>query len=369
MGPRIHRGGEPVGWGILGTGLTAHRFARDLRAVRGARLAAVASRSRERAAAAAAAMGAAVGLEGRAELLAREDVDIVYIATPSRLHHADCLAALAAGKHVLCEKPLAMTAQQAREIAAAATAAGRFCMEALWTQFIPALAEAERLLAAGRIGAPHVLIASFGLPTWALADGSPMPDGGALLDRGCYPISLALRLFGPPLSVAGRATSAAGQADLTATASLGFAGGKTALIAVSLVDQLENHLFLGGDRGGLTLNDITCPTSLTFQSATAAQPAPAPAAAATGVKARLRETARIAVRQSRLLTGLKALAGARARILPCRGFGYVHEIEHVHTCLREGRLQSGVHPLERSIDTLAVIEAILASAIRTIGDA
>jgi predicted dehydrogenase len=344
-----------IGWGVLGAGGMARRFAGDLRLVAGARLVAVAARSAAKAQAAAKAIGAAQGVEGRDALLALPDVEVVYIATPNHRHRDDCLAALTAGKHVLCEKPLAMNAAEAREIAAAAQAAGRFCMEALWTHFIPAVSEAETQLNRGAIGTPRTLLASFGLPTREADDAALMPDGGALLDRGCYLVSLALRLFGEPTAVDGRLVTGPGGADLSATATLSFAGGRTALLAASVSEQLENRLFVAGSAGSLRLDDPTCPTALTITKA-----APLlPAGQAPALDSRLRAAVRRAIRQSPALTRLKRLAADRARLVPCRGMGFVHEIEEVHACLAEGRLQSAIHPLSRSIRTLQVIDALV----------
>jgi predicted dehydrogenase len=345
-----------IGWGVLGTGLQAQRFARDLITVDGARLVAVASRDLERAEGAAKAMRAERGVQGLAGLAALSEVQIVYIATPTHRHKADCLAALAAGKAVLCEKPLAMTEADAREIAEAAEWAGLFCMEALWTHFIPAVAETERLLAAGAVGAPRTLLGSFGLPTRRSDDVSAMPDGGALLDRGCYLISLALRLFGAVIAIDGRVVKGCDGPDLTAAATLSFEGGRTAVLAASMIDQLDNDLSIGGDRGALGLNDVTCPTLIALK---AAAPIPAaPVAATPGLKGRLREGVRRAARQSALLARLRHLLASRPRVLPCKGFGFVHEIEEVQARLRAGALQSDIHPLSRSIETLRIIEAL-----------
>jgi predicted dehydrogenase len=339
-------GQTSIGWGVWGTGLTAQRFARDLDEVSGAQLVAIGSRSAPKAHALARDLGAAQGVEGLAALLALADVDIVYIATPNHRHKGDCLAALAAGKHVLCEKPLAMTAADASQIADAAAHAGRFCMEGLWTHFIPAVAEAERQLAVGAIGEPRLLMGSFGVPTLtpAAATGS---DGGALLDRGCYLISLALRLFGEV-----QAIDAQGSA-LSASVTLTFRNGSRAMLAASMVEQLENRLVVGGTGGSLTLNDVTCPTGLRVEHAGPAGSSTPP----TGFKARLRESLRRAVRQSPLLARLRAAAGGQGQIIPCEGFGYVHEIEEAQACIRAGRQQSVIHPLARSIETLRIIEA------------
>jgi predicted dehydrogenase len=335
-------GQSSIGWGVWGTGLTAQRFARDLTEVSAARLVAIGSRSADKAQAMARVLGAPQGVEGLPALLALADVDIVYVATPNHRHKDDCLAALAAGKHVLCEKPLAMTAADASQIADAAAQAGRFCMEGLWTHFIPAVAEAERQLAAGAIGEPRLLMGGFGVPT--LAPGAAAgPDGGALLDRGCYLISLALRLFGEVQAIDAQGTA------LSASVTLTFRNGSRAMLAASMIEQLENRLVVGGTGGSLVLNDVTCPTSLRIEHA-----GPSGPAAQASV---MREVLRRVVRQSALLTRLRTLKGAAGRVIPCKGFGYAHEIEEAQACIRAGRQQSAIHPLARSIETLRIIEA------------
>jgi predicted dehydrogenase len=333
----------------------AHQFALDLTLHNAARLVAVSSRSLERGQAAARAMGDVKAVEGYDALLAMPEVETVYIATPNHRHKDDCLAALAAGKHVLCEKPLAMNEAEAREIAAAAARAGRFCMEGLWTHFIPAFIEAERLIHAGAIGEPHLLSATFGIPVRDPSDPVVMPNGGALLDRGCYPISLALRLFGPVQSVRGAVMPGPDGADLAAAATLSFAGGQTAQISASLVDQFENRLFIGATRGSITLDKVTAPAMVGLRQTAMT---PKPMIYDAGLNNRVRRMVRGVVSRSSSLTRLRDLMHLRPRMIPPRGYGFVHEIAEVQACLAAGRLQSAVHPLARSIETLRVIDRI-----------
>jgi predicted dehydrogenase len=278
----------------------------------------------------------------------------VYIATPNHRHKSECLAAFAAGKAVLCEKPLATTPGDAREIADAARAAGVFCMEAMWTQFIPAIGEVERLIGDGAIGDPRVLIASFGMPV-AFDPASRFYDaaqgGGALLDRGCYPVSLALRLLGPVTGVKVERIEAATGVDATTSALLSFAQGRTALISVSLDTLLPNEMSIGGTEGRLVLHEpITRPSSLVIKRA---------ALGAEGSRKGGR-------RWGGLLRGgwpghvLRGIARARARHIPVAGNGMNYEIAEVQRCLAEGRRESAVMPLARSIETLDVLAAMAA---------
>lgn len=195
-----------TGWGILGTGSIAHTFAGQLRSVPGARLAAVASRSRARAEAFAREVGADRGYEGVDALVDDDGVDVVYVATPHVRHARDAIRALAAGRHVLCEKPLATSAAEGEAMAEAAADAGRFLMEALWTRFLPSMRSFEGLVRDGAIGEPRLVRADLTkvlsvAPTHRLR--APELAGGALLDLGAYTVSLAQWFLGEPESAVG----------------------------------------------------------------------------------------------------------------------------------------------------------------------
>jgi predicted dehydrogenase len=243
-----------------------------------------------------------------------------------------------------------MNAAEAREIAAAAGSAGRFCMEAMWTQFLPAVAVLERWIGEGRIGAPGLLQASFGVPT----PSARPANGGALHDRGCYGVSLALRLLGPVRTIDARWRAGPDGRDLSASLLLVFDHGARAMIGCSLLDRLDNRLTVGGERGLMSLNDIACPTAILFQAAAEAQ-----VHAGTDAQRPLREQFRRALRNAPALIQLRSILSARTQPQPCRGYGLVHEIEHVMVCLDEQRLDSPLHPLSRSIATLKVIDAVL----------
>src|SRR3954462_4963135 len=124
-------------WGILAPGRIARAFARDLRLVPGAELAAVGSRSQDRAAAFAEELGFASAYGSYEELLADESVDAVYVASPHALHVAHVSAALRAGKHVLCEKPITLRAVDAEELFGRAGRPRLLLMEAMWAACHP----------------------------------------------------------------------------------------------------------------------------------------------------------------------------------------------------------------------------------------
>jgi predicted dehydrogenase len=115
----MSNGAPPFNWGIVETGQIAQDFSDALRYCDEARLLAAASRDSERAKAFAARVGAEYGFGSFAELLDLAELDIVYIATPNHRHKDNCLQAIAAGKAILCEKPLALNAVEARTVAEA----------------------------------------------------------------------------------------------------------------------------------------------------------------------------------------------------------------------------------------------------------
>ena len=119
-------------------------------------------------------------------MLARADIDAVYIANAAALHRGSAVAALQAGKAVLCEKPLALDSAGGAQVAAAARRADRLCMEGLWTLFLPAYQRFIALAESQSCGAPGHLSAGFGSPEEAGGRLMSPDAGGVLLDRGVY---------------------------------------------------------------------------------------------------------------------------------------------------------------------------------------
>jgi predicted dehydrogenase len=179
-------------------------------------------------------------------LLQDPDVEAVYISLVNSLHREWTLRALGAGKHVLCEKPLAVNAAQAEEMAGAAEAAGRLLMEALMYRFHPRLRE----LAASVPDAHHVH-AVFGFPLQAPGNYrlDPGLGGGALLDVGTYTVSAARWLLGEPQEVAAVAHRGASGVDMSVSVLLGFASGAQAMLHASFESpEVQELVVLTGDR-------------------------------------------------------------------------------------------------------------------------
>jgi predicted dehydrogenase len=191
----------PLRWGIAGAGAIAHDWVRALHVHTGQRVHAVAARDASRAAAFAAAHGIPRSYGSYAALADDPAVDIVYVATTTEHHLRVALELIAAGRHVLVEKPLGCTAAEARRIAAAARQSGVYARENMWTLDLPHVRVIERLIDDDAIGTVQLVEADFSVafdPVESARVFAPSIGAGALLDVGIYPLAFARHLLGPP---------------------------------------------------------------------------------------------------------------------------------------------------------------------------
>jgi predicted dehydrogenase len=187
-----------------------------------------------------------------AELLARDDVDAVYVGLATHVHAEWVAAALAAGKHVLCEKPLTTSRAQTEALFAQASAAGLLLVEACWSRWHPRRRRFEELLAAGTIGPVREVEAGFrfaGASGWRLEP----PGGGALLDVGCYAIDAALVALGSEVEVSARLRRNAAGVDLAAEVLLDSATGATGQVRCAIDEPWAEWCVARGDGGELVL--------------------------------------------------------------------------------------------------------------------
>lgn len=306
-----------IRWGILGTGRIARDFAAGLSATPDAVLAAVGSRGVDSAASFAGAFEVPLAFGSYEALVACPEIDIVYIATPHPMHAANAILALRAGKAVLCEKPFAMNRREAGEMVALARAKNLFLMEAMWTRFMPALAEVKRIIASGEIGAVTQLHADFGFsatPDPAHRVNDPTLGGGALLDLGIYPLSIACALLGQVEAVQAQAIMGETGVDLTTAFTMRHAGGTLSVCSCSLRARAPSELVVSGTRGSVRMHRMFhMAESITVD----------------------------------LLDG-----PSRTISTPWIGNGYAHEAIEAGRCLREGLLES---PAMTHDDTLAIM--------------
>jgi predicted dehydrogenase len=316
---------EPLRWGVMGTGGIADSFAADLELTDSGVLVAVGSRRID----SADRFGDRFGVPNRhasyEDLVVDPDVEVVYVATPHPFHHAGAKLALGAGKPALVEKAFTMNAAEARDLVAGARAAGLFLMEAMWTRFLPHIAQIRALLADGVLGEIVTVTADHG--QWFAKDPefrlfAPELGGGALLDLGVYPVSFASMVLGPPESVVSVVTPAFTGVDGQTSMLFGYTGGAQAVLTCTLSARSPTRAAIIGTEARIEIDgDFYAPTSFTLISRD----------------------------------------GERTRYdAPHEGRGLRHEADEVARCLREGLLESPLMPLDETISIMATMDAVLA---------
>lgn len=313
---------EKINWGIVGLGNIANKFASDLNLMPDAALVAVASTNLQRAEAFADKHHAAQPYGSYDELFADTNVTIVYIATPHNLHAELSIKAMKAGKHVLCEKPIAVNKNEFKAMRQVALEEKKFLMEALWTRFNPSLNKVLNLIKEGHIGKPSYVNADFTFYALDRGDNkrllNPNLAGGSLLDIGLYPVFFAYLFLGMPTKI-------------MATANFYKTGAEKQVSVVFDYPDAQAVLHSG------------------FSSALQAQ------AKIVGPKGCIG-----------LLPSWHKAEGyftefdqeKESYTLPLNGLGYTHEIEEVHHCLKEGKLESTQWSLTNTEDLLELLDKI-----------
>jgi len=328
------RGGRVLRWGVLAPGRIAGAFVWALHHHTDQRVHSVASRDLERARSFAATYEVPRAHGSYEQLVSDPGIDIVYVASPHSEHKRQALLAIAAGKHVLVEKPLALNATEAREIASAARAAGVFAMEAMWTRFLPQTLLIDRLLRDGVLGDIRLVTADFGVrfdfdPVGRIFN--PALGGGALLDLAVYPLWFAHFVLGTPTRVLATGelarTGVDGQTALVLTTDTGA----QALVHTTLFADTPNEASVSGSLARLQVDArFIAPGGFTLSS---------PAS-----EARLRWSDPSGLR------GSEALA---------------YQATAVAQHIADGLTESPLHPLDRAVAVLETIDA----ARRQVGSA
>lgn len=343
-------------WGIFGTGCISAKFAAGLKQLADHRVSLVASRDQPQAHAFAAAFGAPHAIAGYSQAAAAAvgRVDAIYIATPPALHLDHALACIAAGIPVLIEKPFALDALAAETIVAAAQEARIFCMEAMWTRFLPALDRLRQLIADGAIGEPRMISGSFGIsntvdPNYGNFD--PARGGGALAHLGLYPVSIGQWLFGTPVET--QATGRIGDTGVEEDAALSiqYSSGVIGSFHTSLRAPAANDLAVYGTHGSLTLRGpLYRPWGIEQRRVTPrSEPRP-------------KLSRKVLMKEGNLYQSLVRLrdrlgSGTTMIKLPPAGNGYHYEAAEVAACVRAGRCESLDMPMADSIAIAATLDA------------
>ena len=254
--------GDRVRWGILGNATIARKCViKAIQRSQNGCVQALASRFPEKAREVAAQHDIPTLYGNYDDLLADPAITALYIPLPNHLHCPWTVRALAAGKHVLCEKPLAVTAKEAKAMAVAARKADRLLMEAFMYRFHPRSLRIKRLIDAGEIGALRLVRSAF---TYAMdkdllkrADTArlrPEMGGGALLDVGCYAVSVARWLMNAePVSAQAMGSYHPAGVDWHLVGTLEFGPRRMAVVEASFISALQQTFSAVGSRGAVDL--------------------------------------------------------------------------------------------------------------------
>jgi predicted dehydrogenase len=312
----------PLRWGIAATGKIAVSMCEALATLPDAPVAAVGSRSQASADAFATRFDIPHAHGSYEALFADPDVDVIYVASPHSHHHAMTIAALDAGKHVLCEKAFAINAAQAREMVAAAQRNDRFLMEAMWTWFIPAVVDIRRRVLDGEIGELKVVAADFGIPVDDPDGRHRRIDlaGGAMLDLGIYPVTFGRYLAGDPIEAKVSGTLGDTGIDATVGGVVTYASGALGVFHTSLDMATSLGAAVYGTRGRIDVDaPFWFPTSYTVR-----------------------------------------IADEEPRRVEMPHQGLAHEAAHAMARIRDDHRESDVIPLATTVSTMELLDDIRA---------
>ncbi|GAC1400669.1 MAG: Gfo/Idh/MocA family oxidoreductase [Ktedonobacteraceae bacterium] len=250
---------NPIRWGIISTAnIGVKAVTPAIRASSNGRLVAVASRDARRAAEVYSFAPGISIYDNYESILNDSNVDAVYIPLPNGLHAEWTIQALRAGKHVLCEKPLSVTAREGKIMADVAQENNVLLMEAFMYRFHPQIVWAIEQVNAGLIGLVRLVRASFSFDIRSHSDDirlKPELAGGALMDTGCYTVNMCRAVYGhAPLVVAARVhtTSSAG-VDMATNAVLDFGEGRFGLVDCSFELPTRQMVEIIGETGTITI--------------------------------------------------------------------------------------------------------------------
>jgi predicted dehydrogenase len=312
---------QKIKWGIIGLGNIANQFAADLKLLDDAELVAVASRNSDKANEFAQKYNCKKAYGSYDAIFADDNVDIIYIATPHNSHAELSVKALENGKHVLCEKPIALSYNDAVRMIETSKKQNKFFMEAFWTRFIPSVQDALAKVKNGEIGDVKYLNADFAF-IGNETEGSRLFDkktgGGALFDIGVYPLFLSYIMLGIPKEIIAKSIFHKNDIDLQTSMILGYNNAQSVLHA-SIVSESDMKATISGTKGRIELN--------------------APWFMANGYS----------IFKEEKETTIS---------LPNLGKGYSHEAIECHKCIRNNQIESQLWSHQNSLDLSKIVEEI-----------
>jgi len=306
-------------WGLLGYGRIAAKFEQSIDASEKDTIVAVASRSQFDN-----IPSKYSAYNDYDELLKNTEVEIVYVCTTHNTHKELTIAALNAGKHVLCEKPMSTSAADVREMTEYAAQKKLFLMEAVWSRYLPGYQEAIKLIREGAIGEVKMIQANFGFKMDPEAPRERLLKkelaGGAVWDVGIYPLSLSMDIcqaIPSEIQAFGKLNNAG--VEESAIMNLVFPNDVLASLTCSFDLQLQNNAVITGSKGQITMKDFWMCEHL----------------------------------------DIKTSEGVQVFEKPMTSTGYYHEIRACEDLIGQGKLQSPLITWQHSWEISTVIDTIL----------
>src|SRR6186713_3597614 len=315
--------GSKIRWGILGCGRIARKFAADLLLIDDAELTAIASRNKETLELFAKDFPCKHLHNNYESLVANDEVDVIYIATPHSHHYEHTMLCVNHNKAVLCEKAFAINSGQAKEMIKTAREKKVFLMEALWTKFLPHYKKLQELLQQKTLGDIKSVLVNFGFKT---SDKSPqrlfdpLLGGGTLLDIGIYNVFITISVLGRPDSIEATMTPSPTRVDEQIAILFKYNSGAMAQLFSSFTTNLPVQAEINGTEGCITLTTRFYEPSATIQ--------------------------------------LSKRTPYEREVIPVEnkaGLGYHYEARHVNECLKKRLIES---PVMTHADTLSLMEML-----------
>ena len=308
---------------ILGTGMIANKMAEALDSVDGIVKYAVGSRDILKAETFAKKWGIKKSYGTYEDLANDPDIDVVYIATPHNLHHDNTLMCLNHGKHVLCEKPMAVNLKEVEEMINVAHNKGLFLMEAMWTRFLPSVIKVKELIDGGAIGNVNLLAADFCINKKVNPSDRKFNReliGGSLLDIGIYPIYLSQYLLGLPESYIAVAGIGETKVDYNCSMTLKYPGIQMAVMHSSFIADSGVNASVYGSKGTIKFDPMWF-TPVPF-------------------------------------TLIDDKGNEKRYEFGFVGNGYNYEVDEVVNCLNKGLIESSMMSWQHSVDLIKQLDGI-----------
>lgn len=318
---------KKIRWGILGCGRIAASFAESLKYVPDAELVAVASKTKSKAMEFAKSFSVEYCYDNYLDLITNQDVDVVYVATTHNYHYETCVLCIENKKPVLCEKPFTVNSREARQLIALARQNKVFLMEAMWTRFLPCVLEIERSISEGIIGDIMIFKGDFGIGAKNRENSpkyyfDPHLAGGALLDIGIYPVSFSSMVYKKaPDKIETYGYIGDTKVDEQAAYIFQYGDGKMAVLSSSFIVDMPHDGLICGTKGYIRIPDFSRPTRY-FEKLFDQE--------------------------------------EREFVIPFESNGLQYQAQEVNRCLREGKLESEIMPLNETLEIMETLDRLRA---------